>query len=220
MVFGVYETLKKSVLSIEMKKNIQTILLLIFIGGTQVIAQTNTKEERVEINGQVMTALITGGDTLIMANLEDVSITSPRSFDNLEEYRKYMYYRKCANKVYPYAREAIKIFREMEEATSDLNNRKRKKHVRQLQKQLKDEFSDPLKKLTRIQGSILVKMIENELDTPMHSLLKELKGSFSAGYWNQISKIYGYDLKRGYVVGDDPIMDALLQDFDVSYSFK
>jgi hypothetical protein len=203
-----------------MKKYTYTILLAFLFVATQVTGQTSTKEERVEINGQVMTALITGGDTLIMANLEDVSITSPRSFDNTEEYRKYLYYRKCANKVYPYAREAIKIFREMEEATANLNRRKRKKHVRKLQKQLKDEFSDPLKKLTRIQGSILVKMIENELDTPMHSLLKDVKGSFSAGYWHQVSKIYGYDLKRGYVVGDDPIMDALLQDFDISYSFR
>lgn len=195
-------------------------VLLFFISGLQLFSQNSTEEKKVKINGQVMTALITNGDTLIMADLEDVSITSPRSFENAEEYRKYLYYRKCANKVYPYAREAIKIFREMEEATANLNRRKRKKHIRQLQKDLKKEFSDPLKKLTRIQGQILVKMIENELDTDMHSLLKELKGFFSAGYWHQISKIYGYDLKRGYVKGDDPIMDALLEDFDISYSFK
>lgn len=202
-------------------KKLQFIsLLLILVSVVQIQAQSSAKEEKVSINGQVMTALITDGDTLIMANLEDVSITSPRSFENAEEYRKYLYYRKCANKVYPYAREAIKIFRELEETTQDLNKRKRRRHVKQLQKDLKKEFSDPLKKLTRIQGQILVKMIENELETDMHSLLKELKGSFSAGYWNQISKIYGYDLKRGYVVGDDTIMDALLQDFDVSYSFK
>ena len=203
-----------------MNTKIYIILFFAMVIGLYANAQTSEKEEQTTINGQVMTALITDGDTLIMANLEDVSITSPRSFDNVEEYRKYLYYRKCANKVYPYAREAIKIFREMEVATANLNRRKRKKHVRKLQKQLKEEFSDPLKKLTKIQGSILVKMIENELDTPMHSLLKEVKGSFSAGYWHQISKMYGYDLKRGYVVGDDPILDALLQDFNVSYSFK
>jgi len=197
-------------------------ILLLFFTVTlfSMSAQTVSEEKKVRINGQVMTALITDGDTLIMADLEDVSITSPRSFENAEEYRKYLYYRKCANKVYPYAREAIKIFSEMEEATSHLNKRKRKRHVRKLQKELKQEFSDPLKKLTRIQGQILVKMIENELQTDMHSLLKELKGGFSAGYWNQVSKIYGYDLKRGYVVGDDHIMDALLEDFDISYSFK
>lgn len=204
----------------NMNRITYTILFLALLFSFTADAQTSERQEKVTINGQVMTALITDGDTLIMANLEDVSITSMRKFESLEEQRKYMYYRKCANKVYPYAREAIKIFREMEVATANLNKRKRKKHIKKLQKQLKSEFSDPLKKLTRIQGSILVKMIERELDTPMHSLLKELKGSFSAGYWHQISKMYGYDLKRGYVVGDDPIMDALLQDFDISYTFK
>jgi hypothetical protein len=184
------------------------------------LAQTTDTEKKVSINGKVMTALITNGDTLILADLEDVSITSPRSFNNVEDFRKYQLYRKYANKVYPYAREAIKIFREMEEATATLNKRKRRKHIKRLQKELKKEFSDPLKKLTRTQGKILVKMIERELDTPMFSLLKELKGSFTAGYWHQFSKMYGYDLKRGYVDGDDPILDAVLQDFDISYSLK
>ncbi len=201
---------------------ITKVILIFLLAGCfiHLDAQTVSEEKKVSINGQVMTALITNGDTLIMADLEDVSITSPRSFENAEEYKKYLYYRRCANKVYPYAREAIKIFKEMEVATANLNKRKRKKHIRKLQKDLKKEFSDPLKKLTRIQGQILVKMIENELDTNMHRLLKDLKGGFSAGYWHQLSKIYGYNLKRGYVVGDDPIMDALLQDFDISYSFK
>ena len=63
-------------------------------------------------------------------------------------------------------------------------------------------------------------MIERELNTPMHSLLKELKGSFAASYWHQFGKMYGYDVKRGYVEGDDKLMDAVLQDFDISYTLK
>ena len=183
-------------------------------------AQDNTETKKVTINGQVMVAQITNGDTMIMADLEDVSITSIRKFASVEEQRLYERYRRYSIKVYPYAREAIKIFREMEVATANLNRRKSKKHIRKLQKDLKKEFSDPLKKLTRTQGRILVKMIERELNTPMHSLLKELKGSFAASYWHQFGKMYGYDLKRGYVEGDDKLMDAVFQDFDISYTLK
>lgn len=201
-------------------KNLRNYILLCFLAFGLVATAQDSHEEKVTINGKVMTALITEGDTLIMADLDDVSITSMRSFKNAEEFRKFQIYKRYALKVYPYAREAIKIFREMEEATETLNKRKRKKHIKKLQKELKQEFSDPLKKLTRTQGKILVKMIERELDTPMHSLLKELKGSFTAGYWHQFSKMYGYDLKRGYVEGDDPILDAVLQDFDISYNLN
>lgn len=202
-----------------MKKLKYQILFLLMLGFLAIQAQKD-HEEKVTINGKVMTALITDGDTMILADLDDVSITSMRSFENAEEYRKFQIYKRYALKVYPYAREAIKIFKEMEVATATLNKRKRKRHIRKLQKELKQEFSDPLKKLTRTQGQILVKMIERELDTPMHRLLKELKGSFTAGYWHQFSKMYGYDLKRGYVEGDDSILDAVLQDFDISYKLN
>ena len=68
-----------------------------------------------------------------------------------------------------------------------------------------------------MQGKILVKMIERELDTPMFSLVKSIKGRFTAFYWNQFSKLYGYRLKNGYAEGENPILDIVLQDFDIEY---
>ncbi|TAK40350.1 MAG: DUF4294 domain-containing protein, partial [Saprospiraceae bacterium] len=70
-----------------------------------------------------------------------------------------------------------------------------------------------LKGLTKIQGKILVKMLERELDVPLYELIKTYRGGFSAGYWNTMSKFWGYDLKHGYLEGEDPILDAVLQDF-------
>ena len=87
-----------------------------------------------------------------------------------------------------------------------------------LQKKLKKEFKDPLKKLTKTQGKILIEMIERELDTPFHTLVKNLRGGFTAGYWNTLGKMYGYNLKEGYIPGKDPILDAVLNDFDISYT--
>lgn len=51
---------------------------------------------------------------------------------------------------------------------------------------------------------------------PFYKIIKELKGGFTAGYYNQIGKFYGYDLKDGYRVGADPVMDAVLEDFDLN----
>jgi hypothetical protein len=178
------------------------------------------KEDKVTINGKVMSAIIIEGDTLILAELDDVSVTSPREFGSVEEYQKYMRYRRYANTVYPYAVEAIKIFRQVEYETSTLSRRQQKKHNKQLQKELKEEFSDPLKQLSRTQGYILTKMIERELDKPMYELIKGLRGGFTAGYWNQFGKFYGYQLKDKYEEGIDPILDAVLQDFDISYDLS
>ena len=89
--------------------------------------------------------------------------------------------------------------------------------AKKLQKDLDDKFEAPLKNLTKIQGKILVKMVERELDTPLHTLIKTYRGGLTAGYWNTMSKFWGYDLKHGYLEGEDPILDAVLQDFNISY---
>ena len=82
--------------------------------GFTLSAQTKFRPgEKIEIDGYVLTAVITEDDTLYIAELDDVSITSKRKFDSREEYALYQRYRRYANKVYPYAVKAIRIFREL-----------------------------------------------------------------------------------------------------------
>ncbi|MBX2877364.1 MAG: DUF4294 domain-containing protein [Saprospiraceae bacterium] len=160
------------------------------------------------------------GDTLILASLGGVSISAPRTFTNAEDQKRYRRYRRYALKVYPYAVEAIKIFREMEEVTNDMKRRDRKKHIRRLHKQLKKEFTDPLKKLTKTQGMILMKMIEKELDKSMFKLIKDLRGGWNANYWSAAAGMFGHKLKKGYIPGQDPVLDAVLNDLDISYQIS
>lgn len=194
------------------------IYLCLLLGLTGVLsAQDSERREKITLDGQIVTALITDTDTIIIADLEDVSVSSFRNFDNKDDYRKYLRYRRYAAVVYPYANDAIKIFREVEYATKNMKKRKRKKHIRKLNKKLKKEFKQPLKKLTKTQGYILIKMIEKELDTPFYKLIKNLRGGLAATYWQGLGKLNGYNLKDGYEVGADPILDAVLKDFNISH---
>jgi hypothetical protein len=173
------------------------------------------------VKGRVMTAMITPeGDTLIMETLDDISITSLRTFKSNEDYLKYMKFKRYAAKVYPYAKEAIRIFRETEYATQNMKRKKRKKYIAQLQDELKEEFEEPLSRLTKLQGKILVKMIERELDETMYNLLKGLRGRIKAFTWHNFGKLYSYDLKEGYQEGKYEILDAVLQDFNISYRIE
>jgi hypothetical protein len=174
------------------------------------------------IKGKVYSAMVTEeGDTIIInEDVLYVSITSMRKFSSDAEYRKYRKFRRYAVKVYPYAQEAIMLFRELEYAENHLSKKERKKKIKELQKQLKEDFEKPLKKLTKLQGKIMIKMIERELDESMYNLIKGLKGRFTAFYWHNFSKLYSYDLKDGYNVGKYPILDAVLQDFDLSYKIE
>jgi len=214
------------------------LIILSFLLSTNLCAQINedsvlsdlrkikvtlpTAEDTVQnilVNGQVMQALINGSDTLYFVDLKNVNISSPRTFADRSEYLRYLKYRRYATKVYPYAKQAIRIFTEAEQASVDLKKRKRKKYLKKLSKELEKEFEEPLTGLSKTQGKILVKMIERELETPMFDLIKMTQGKFKAFYWNQSSKLFGYRLKTGYIVGDNPILDIVLQDFDISYEY-
>jgi hypothetical protein len=185
------------------------------------ISENDLELFKTSINGQEYTAIITeNGDTLIMADIEDISITSLRSLENDEDYLKYLKFKRYAAKVYPYAKEAIKIFREQEYATQNMKKRQRKKYIKELEQELEEKFETPLKKLTKLQGKILIKMIERELDENMYDLLKGLKGRISAFTWHNMGKLYSYDLKEGYQEGKYKILDAVLQDFNVSYRME
>jgi hypothetical protein len=180
--------------------------------------QAQTNLGKTTINGQLVTMMLDeNGDTLLIADdLMTVSLTSPRKFKSRKDYARYRYYLKCAAIVYPYAKEAIAVFRQLKVETEEMRRGKRKRYAKKLQKQLDDKFEEPLKNLTKIQGKILVKMVEKELDTPLYTLIKTYRGGLTAGYWNTLSKFWGYDLKRGYMEGDDPILDAVLQDFPLT----
>lgn len=204
----------------KMKKVTICILSISLVFASSVFAQLKEHKEKIEINGEIVTALITETDTFIIADLEPISVSSPRSFKNHEEYRRYLLYRRYAVIVYPFAKEAIRIFRETQHVTQTMSKRKRKKHIKRLQKELKKEFKDPMKNLTRTQGKILIKMIEKELDTPFYTLLKDLRGGFTATYYNEFGKFYGYHLKDGYIPDEDPILDAVLYDFNISYRLE
>ena len=196
-----------------------TFLSLCLFCAFGLIAQNRAEGDQVTIDGQELTVFVTEeGDTLFIANeLSDVSVSSPREFESDEDYKLYRKYRYYAPKVYPYAVEAIRIFRETEHVTATMKPRKQKKHYRRLQKELKKEFEEPLRKLSKTQGYILVKMIERETDRPMHDLIKELRGGLTATYWSTMGKMFGHELKNGYIEGENPILDIVLQDYDISH---
>ncbi|MCR9288992.1 DUF4294 domain-containing protein [Saprospiraceae bacterium] len=204
-----------------MKKTL--ILLAALFGNIFLFSQESEIIGKTLLSGKWVNVMLTDeGDTLYIADnlIQEISLTSPRKFKTREEYLRYRRYLRYAAKVYPYAKEAIKIFNELEYATQNMKKGKRKKHIRKLQKRLKTEFEDPLKKLTKTQGLILTKMIERETEKSMYNLIKGLKGGVSATYWSTASRFWGYRLKNRYKEGEDPILDVVLKDFNVSYRME
>ncbi len=188
------------------------------LSGIDLTAQSEVVYDTtiVHHDGRVMRVRITGTDTIVVATIPEVVIKAPPVFSNDEEYRQYMRYRRYAMEVLPYAIESIRMYRKYEAETEGLKRGKARKYAKTIQKEVKEEFTDPLKDLSRTQGKILVKMIERHLSTPMYDVLKDVRGGFTATKWQTVGKLYGYDLKEGYTPGKDPILDMILRDFEIN----
>ncbi len=201
-------------MGMELKKLIVVFVVVLWANFS--FSQDVGSMGKVRINGHIVTYEVIDNDTLFIMDLEELSVTSPRSFLNRDEYLLYMRYRRYAAQVYPYALEAMRIYNEQMALTGEMSSRKQKKHMKQVQRELEENFEEPLKKLTKTQGMILIKMIERELEIPFHQLVKELRGGFTASYWNTLAKFNGYKLKEGYHRGDNPMLDIVLDDFNIN----
>jgi len=193
-------------------------LLFLALLCTCVPARMDAQTGYTKVDGKYYPYLVDDcGDTLIVAQLGDVSVSSPEVFETEEEYKQYRRYRIYAQRAYPYAVDAIRIFRETDYMTQNMRKKERKRYNKKLQKELQEKFEAPLKKMSKTQGKVLIAMIEKELDVPVYDLIKELRGGLTARYWATLAGFYGHKLKHKYTVGDDRILDAVLDDFDVSY---
>ncbi|MBN2213365.1 MAG: DUF4294 domain-containing protein [Bacteroidales bacterium] len=160
----------------------------------------------------VLYGLILDGDTLLLSSIDEVYIFPARRFSSNWEYRRYRRLIRNVKKAYPYAVLAKKKFDEITLHFETLNGEKAKrKYIKQVEKELMDEFEDELKQLTITQGRILIKLIDREIGDTSYDLLKELKGSFTAFFWQTIARIFGSNLKSEFdPVGEDRLINEIV----------
>ena len=170
------------------------------------------------INGYVVKILVINGDTLPVVDLDFIQVSQVRNFKNRNERKLYNQWRAYAAKVYPYAAEAVYLYREHEAETKDMGKRKRRKSARKKEKSYRPKYEKELKNLTKTQGYILIKMIERELDAPFYQVIRELEGRWAAFKWQAMGRWYGFNLKAGYDPKDNPMLEVILDDLNISYS--
>lgn len=172
------------------------------------------------IDGHVVRILIIDGDTIPVADMQSIQVSQRQNFSSREERRRYKQWRRYAAKVYPYAAEAIRLYREVEEKTANMTKAQKRKYSRKKERELKPKYSEELKKLTKSQGYILIKMIERELDQPFFEVVTQLEGRWKAMQWQTLGRWYGYNLKKGYNPDDDALLESILQDLNISYGVE
>lgn len=151
--------------------------------------------------------------------LEEIVITNVKSTLTPEERKKLLILKRRVLKVYPYAKIAAERLTMLNATMAKLKTEKeKKKYSKIVEKYLEDEFEGQLKKLSRKDGQVLVKLIHRQTGKPTFDLIKEYKSGWKAFWSNRIARMFDINIKATYnpekVAEDYYIEGFLLQFFD------
>lgn len=186
-------------------------IILLFLSN--LLFSQNINDDGIAIIGHNKTYNIglLNGDTVCV--LEPVYCFA---FKNKKEAEKYWKLVRNVKKVYPYAKLANYRLKQLNESLAKIpTERHRKAYVKTVETQMKAEFKEELMKMTISQGRILIKLIDRETGNTSYQLVKDLRGSFSAFFWQGIARIFGNNLKDKYdATGDDKMIEDIINRID------
>ena len=156
---------------------------------------------------------IVEGDTLAnpYVDLGEVIVLPSLKFDSYNDYLAYYRLRKRTLKVYPYAKIASERLVVLNDRLSKIKRKRAKKrYTKRVERYLEGEFKEELKRLTRSEGRILVKLVHRETGETTHSLIKKLRSGWRAFIYQTTAKLFDINLKTTYNPTDDE-EDALIE---------
>jgi hypothetical protein len=159
---------------------------------------------------------VVGSDTIPYIRLPETEVFAVRIFENRRHERQNYRLIQHVKKVYPYARMAGQMLMEYEQVLLEAEtDRERRQIMKDLEDQLHREYGDELRNLTFTQGKILIKLIDRETGDTSYDLVRDLRGAFSAFFYQTFARIFGLNLKVSYdPYGEDIHIETIIRMID------
>lgn len=205
---------------VQMEKKILFVVFLM----TGLLTMAQVEEQPLDSVTEKM--IIIEGDSIAQSAiaLNEVFVFSRLKFPSYRDKLKYYILRRKTLKVYPYAKLAADRLVALNDSLGKIKkNRKRKKYTKEVQKYIEGEFSEELKKLTRTEGQILVKLIYRQTGTTAFDLVKELRSGWRAFWYNTTAKFFKISIKEEFhpeSIHEDYMIEDILQRAFASYRLE
>ena len=159
-------------------------------------------------------------DTLFLqaANIP-IKGVSVISFKSKKERKRYNKLERDVIRVYPYALLVGKLLQEYSavmDSIAELSFFKRRKEKKKvftaIEQQLIATYGKQVRRLTKNQGRILIRLVDRETDFTSHQIIKDFRGFFIAGFWQLTARFFGHNLKSSYnpEFGEDKLIEHIL----------
>ena len=116
-----------------------------------------------------------------------------------EERKKLLILKRRVYKTYPYAKLTAEKLIQINETMAKLKtNKEKKKYFKLVENYLQEEFEPKLKKMSRKDGQILVKLIYRQTGETTFNLIKDYKSGWKAFWSNNTAKLFDINIKEEY----------------------
>jgi ABC-type transporter MlaC component len=147
-----------------------------------------------------------------LIQLEEVVIYRDKSTS--DERKEFLLLQNRVYKVYPFAKAASERLTLLNKNMDKLKtNKEKKKYFKIVENYMENEFTGQLKKLSRKQGQILIKLIHRQTGITTFDLIKDYKSGWKAFWANNTAKLFDINLKtkyQPYQVNEDFLIETIL----------
>lgn len=166
-------------------------------------------------------SIIYEGDTIPLQNLEYVYVHGKVSAAAKAAYAKYNRLRNAVYVTYPYAMRAGAVMNDINANLVGVTDKqKRKEYIKTREKELKKEFTTPLTNLSIYQGKVLMKLINRETGSNCYEIIKEMKGGFTARFYQTVAFFFDSNLKQSYDADtNDAVIEKIVKEVQRMYGY-
>lgn len=143
--------------------------------------------------------------------MRDVVVYPNERFRNKEEEKFYWRTVRDVKRTLPYAKLINRTLQETYEYLETFDTKKEKDaYLKQFEKALYAQYKPVMKKLTKNQGKMMIKLINRETNQTSYHIVKAFLGTFRAGVWQTFGRFFGVNLNSPYRPEKDK-KDALIE---------
>ncbi|MFI3302851.1 MAG: DUF4294 domain-containing protein [Rikenellaceae bacterium] len=148
--------------------------------------------------------------------IANIHLTPVRCRARGVDMRRYARLVLAVKKTYPIAKIAREKMSSMEQELVSLPTKSaQREYIKQVYKELIEEYTPVLRSMTRTQGRILVRLIDRETEFTAYDIVRDFRGTFVASFWQGIGRIFGQDLKSEYGSTDeDKIIEQIILHYE------
>ena len=146
--------------------------------------------------------------------LDELVLRANPHFNNQLDRNFYFFLNKKLNRVYPLFVHALQQYRDIQSESASMKGSEKTKYIKNRQNILAGEYEKQLRELTTSEGQVFAKLMNRATGKTVFEIIKELRGGWSAFWWNVKGNIADVSLKTPYdphKYREDLFIESLLQ---------